>query len=466
MTAPVIWIALPLAVAAIVLFLPRWRWVAWSGSLSSLLFSVLALALPADTALRILGFSIRIDSTLTLFGRQVSLTPADQVVLALAYAIGAFWFFGAQASGNARSVVPSGLAIIALLVASLAVTPFLYAALFIQIALLLAVPMLALPNRPPARGLLRFLIYQTLATPFILLAGFLLSGVDAGPGDLFLLRQASIFLMIGFAFLLSIFPLYTWIPMLAEEASPYALGFVLAVLPTFGLLFGLNFIDRYSWLREAPELASVLRLVGLVMMASSGVFAAFQRHLGRMMSYAAVGETGLALVALSLADQFAGLQAVFYAIVPRALALGVWAVALSILAGQAASLRYVDLKGYLRRFPVVSAAIVLAHLSLTGVPLLAGFPVRQAIWENLASESLASAFWFGVASLGLWIGALRTLAVLSMSPAEAGWQFGESLFQRILLILGLAGLFLIGFFPYWSEPLFANLPGMFEHLGK
>ena len=68
------------------------------------------------------------------------------------------------------------------MVASIAVEPFLFAALFIELAILLAIPMLVNIQQPPARGVIRFLIYQTLAMPFILLSGWLLSGVEASPG--------------------------------------------------------------------------------------------------------------------------------------------------------------------------------------------------------------------------------------------------------------------------------------------
>jgi hypothetical protein len=93
-----------------------------------------------------------------------------------------------------------------LMVASLAVEPFLYAALFIEMAVLLAIPLLTSIYSPPGRGIVRFLIYQTLAMPFILVTGWLLAGVEASPGDLALAAQSTSMLGLGFAFLLAVFP--------------------------------------------------------------------------------------------------------------------------------------------------------------------------------------------------------------------------------------------------------------------
>jgi formate hydrogenlyase subunit 3/multisubunit Na+/H+ antiporter MnhD subunit len=466
MTAPMIWIVLPLALSGLLILLPRERWVAYLGTMVSLSLAALAFWLPPDTAQRLGPISLRIDATLSLFGRQISLTPADQTVLVLIYGIGAFWFFGTLAAGNARRIVPFGLAVIALLVASLAVLPFLYAALIIEIAVLLSIPLLIQPGQRPGRGLIRFLIYQTLAMPFILFAGFLLSGVDVGPGDVGLIAQAAVMLGLGFAFLLAVFPLYTWVPLLAEEAPPYAVGFILTVFPTFSLIFGLNFMDRYSWLRDTAQFADSLRIIGLLMVVTSGVWAAFQNHLGRIFAYAAVAETGVSLLAISLPDKQIGLQIIFYLLVPRAISLGVWAMSISIFKRQVPDLKFDNLRGLVRIFPVATAGLVLANLGLTGVPLMASFPLRQALWERLALFSFPSALWFGIASLGLWIGALRSLAALVAASEDVPWKSQETWDQRVLIGIGVLALFVFGLFPQWTQPLLANLPAMFEHLGK
>ena len=124
-------------------------------------------------------------------------------MLALIYGAAALWFFGAEAARAATRLVPMGFMIIALMVAAIAVQPFLYAALFIEMAILIAIPMLTTIYAPPGKGVLRFLIYQTLAMPFILVAGWLLAGVEASPGDLALTAQSAAMLGMGFAFLLA-----------------------------------------------------------------------------------------------------------------------------------------------------------------------------------------------------------------------------------------------------------------------
>lgn len=466
MSAPLIWIAIPLLVGFLLLLISNERLVAYLGAGLALALAVLAFWLPPDTIRQIGPLTLRIESTLELAGRQISLPATQQIVLVLVYGIGAFWFFGTLAAEHARRIVPFGMVVTALLVASLAVRPFLYAALLIELAVMLSIPLLIQAGQPAGRGLIRFLIYQTLAMPFILFAGFLLSGVDVGPSDIRLIIQAAVLLGLGFAFLLAVFPLYTWIPLLVEEAPPYAVGFILIVFPTFSLIFGLNFVDNYSWLRDLPQFSEMLQVVGLLMMVTSGIWAAFQRNLGRIMAYSIIAETGVSLLAISLPDRALGLQVFFYLLVPRALALGTWAIALTIFKQQVPDLALANLKGLVRTFPVATAGLLFANMALIGLPLMASFPIRQVLWEKLAEISLLAALWFGVATAGLWLGALRTLLTLVQSTEATPWRVSETWDQRVLIVLGLLGLFVLGLVPQWAQPFLTNLPAMFEHLGR
>ena len=153
--------------------------------------------------------------------------------------------------------------------------------------------------------------------PFILLAGWLLAGVEASPGDLALAAQSAAMLGMGFAFLLAIFPLYNWVPLLMEETSPYIVGFLLWILPTITIIFGAGFLDRYSWLRSSPQLIIALRSAGLLMVVTGGLWAAFQHHLGRIMAYGSIAETGFSLLALSLDFKTGNTHLVFTNTRPR-----------------------------------------------------------------------------------------------------------------------------------------------------
>ena len=364
----------------------------------------------------------------------------------------------------ARRLVPNGLVITGLLVASLAVEPFLYAALLIEAAVLISIPILSPLGKKPGKGVLRFLIYQTLALPFILLAGWLLTGLDANPGNLDLVIISVVILGLGFALLLAVFPFYTWIPLLAEEAHPYIAGFILWSFPTVGMFFGVSFLDRYAWLRETAELPSILVIVGILMVAAGGIFALFQRQLGRMMGYAIMLENGFSLLCLGLGG--ASMDAFTLLLVPRLVGLALWALTLTNLQKFNPTLSIGNLDGYGKAWSYSSLGLVLAGFSLAGMPLLASFPLHQAIWVALAQQSMWSVIWLFIGCGGLMIASFRVLTALVSGSAGKPWGSSETLLQRLFIVSAVIFLLVMGVFPSGLAAVWQSLPVLFEHFGK
>lgn len=252
--------------------------------------------------------------------------------------------------------------------------------------------------------------------------------------------------------------------MLMEEAPPFLVGFLLWILPTITIIFGAGFLDRYSWLRSSPQTVLALQFAGLLMIVTGGIWAATQRHLGRIMAYGSIAETGFAILALSL-DSKIGIPILFLLLPARALSLAVWSLALTIFSDNAESMRFHSVRGMLRSYPVTSIALVLASLSTSAFPLLAGFPARLALWENLARVSISGAFWMGIGIVGLLTSCFRSLAVLGMADEYTGWEFHEDWLQGIMLGLGVIALLILGLFPQAIQYFLAGLPAMFERLG-
>jgi len=465
MSAPILWVFLPLLLA-VLLFVPHnQKIVVLVASISAFLLTLAAWLIPIDTVLTFANWSFKLTPSFDFLGRRLILTSADRSLLGLIYGSSLFWFVSSLATKASRRFIPLGLVITALLVAALAVEPFLYAALLIEMAVLISIPLLSTPGRRPGRGVIRFLIFQTLAMPFILFSGWLLAGLDANPGDLGLVQQAAVLIALGFSFLLAVFPFYSWIPMLADEASPFTVSFILWMFSTVTIFFGLGFLDRYTWLRDAPSLGIILTSAGILMIVTGGVLAAFQRHIGRILGYAIIMENGFSLLAISL-GLGSGLSIFYMLFIPRVLSLLLWAVALTILKDNYSTLNLDELKGLARTWPFATSGLVLANLALAGMPLLAGFPSHLAIWTGMAARSLPAVIWVLIGCLGLFISVLRTVLVFITVPGGTAWGSHETILQRILIIFGVVTLLFLGVFPHWTLFLWTRLPAIFTHLAQ
>lgn len=477
MSAPLVWILIPGLLGIFLLFLRNQRRViVLLGVGIALLLSGFAWINPIGETLSIGPFSIEITDTLAFLGRSFVLETADAPALVMIYLSVAFWFGGAYFARTSNLFIPGGLAIAALLTAVLAVTPLLYAAILIEMVALVCTPLLFRPMGS-RRGVLRFLSFQSLGMPFILFTGWILAGADFGPLDEVQIVHAGLLLALGFAFLLGIFPLHTWITMLSEEVNPYITAFVFFVLSLVLSLFGLGILNRFSSLTAYSGLFTILNLAGAMMAVVGGIGAAFQRHVGRMMGYALMIETGLSLLVLGTAlnsPENQSLLGLLVALVlPRGLGLGVLALALVTVSGEALEapdyemvLRFRNIQGKGRTMPIAAGIIVLSLFSLAGFPMSAGFPVRLVIWEALATSSLISAMASFLGSLGLFVGALRVLTVLVMGPQEESWQINEPWGNIVLLVIGGLSLIVIGLFPQWFLPGFVKITNLMASLVK
>jgi len=451
MTAPFIWIVIPGLAGLLLQFFNRWARIGmYLGAALAAMLAVSAWLLPFGQELTLGPLVFELSPTWVVFGRQFVLQNVDRTLLTAVYGLAAFWFFGAYPARVGRRFVPLGLMLTAVLVASLAVRPFLFAGLLFALAALICVPLLAIPGRPVGRGLLRFLTFILLSTPIIMFSGWLLAGFETLPADSTEAARVVAFLGLGLALLMGIFPFHSWILVLMEEVHPYAATFIFVLLPWMVSFFGLEFLDRYIWLNTSANLVVVLRLIGLVMVFVSGLWIAFERHLGRQLGFAVMFETGQFLLALSLPQgQLLHIQMIF----PRVVSLGVWSLALSRLSRDAPGLRFKEIYGFGRSLPIATLALVLAQLSVAGLPLLAGFPLRLVILDGLAKETLGIAVFVMIGIAGVITAALRTLTVLVTGPQESSWEIKESPAMLALLLLAVISLFVVGLFPQWFLPL-------------
>ncbi|HQV94695.1 MAG TPA: hypothetical protein PLF41_09535, partial [Anaerolineales bacterium] len=125
--APTLWILVPFGLGILLLFIRNARTVSALGGALAVLLALAAQFIPIETALRFGELSIKIDSSISVLGRILLISPAEGSLLALIYAGSSLWFFGSLAAERSARVVPVGLMITALMVAALAVQPFLYA---------------------------------------------------------------------------------------------------------------------------------------------------------------------------------------------------------------------------------------------------------------------------------------------------------------------------------------------------
>jgi NADH-quinone oxidoreductase subunit N len=197
----------------------------------SVLIAIFILYIPLDEALSVFGFSIRFDGRWQLLGRSFLLDQNNRAAISYIFIAGGFLITGAWIARPVRMYYSLAMGILGLIAASLLIDPFLFAAIFIELAVIGSA--LILSSRKPgrSRGGLRLLSLYTLAMLAILLVGWMVELTDSGVNLRDLNRGLQLLLGFGFAILISIPPFHAWIPIAAEENHPFtwtviAVGFI------------------------------------------------------------------------------------------------------------------------------------------------------------------------------------------------------------------------------------------------
>ncbi|MCX7683291.1 MAG: proton-conducting transporter membrane subunit [Anaerolineae bacterium] len=415
---PIALLLLPLLVAGVVLLLSRWRTpTAVLSTATALALGVAALALPVDRPVKVWGgLQIVLGAPVSFLGRELVLEETDRLACAALFFTSAIIFFLAWRSYSRSLLFPVGWGLLSLSVGVLLVKPFVYAALFIEIAVALSVFALQSEEGPVTRGGMRYLTFSTMALPGILVTHWLLERYEATPDETWLLSTSAVLLAISFALLLGVFPFHSWIPALFGDSSPVAGAFVLTVFGNVIWFALLEFLEAYSWLSAHPSLSSLTLNAGLVLVLLGGTLAPAQRRLSPLVGYGTLVENGAMLIALGLRSEV-GMVSLLLAMLTRPLGLGLMALGLDgIRAHSGGKDDGEGLRGVGWRAPWSTTAFVLGGLSVAGLPLGAGFAWRWSLYRALADTDPGTMVLLLLAAAGVMGGLWRGMASLLERP--------------------------------------------------
>jgi NADH-quinone oxidoreductase subunit N len=198
---------------------------------------------------------------------------------------------------------------------------------------------------------------------------------------------AILLILAGIAFKLSFVPLHFWVPDVYQGASTPVTAY-LSTLPKiagFGLLvtFLTPFIANPLW-HNRVDFGLVLSIAGVITMIAGNFAAVWQQNIKRMMAYSSIGHTGFALMAVVTFNE-QGINALsFYLMVYAIANIGVLAlVSYFANAQQAHTLN--DYRGLGAKYPIASVCFVVLLISLTGIPVSAGFNAKVLVFSSVYS---------------------------------------------------------------------------------
>ncbi|MEL6428488.1 MAG: monovalent cation/H+ antiporter subunit D family protein [Planctomycetota bacterium] len=215
-----------------------------------------------------------------------------------------------------------------------------------------------------------------------------LPGTDRPVHDTTTVRAALAFLSVGLCLKIALFPLHLWLPNVYAYAPSAVSAFLSATATKVAILALLRVfytVDGRATPFEALPLAETLVPLAVAGAVVASLVAIYQRDVKRLLAYSSVAQVGYMIVGVGLATQ-AGLAAGLLHMFNHALMKGALFCAIGCVVYRVGSSRLELLRGVGREMPLTAVALVVAGLSLIGVPLTSGFWSKWALLSAVMEE--------------------------------------------------------------------------------
>jgi len=176
-------------------------------------------------------------------------------------------------------------------------------------------------------------------------------------------------IMVAIAAKCGLLPLFTFLPKV--HSVPQAPASVAAILSGLQVKSGLYLFLRFRDMFHMIDVGALFLVISAVTAVFGAVLALTQTDIKRMLAYSTISQVGLILFGLNLNQPYAYIGSVYH-IVVHTIAKVTLFLSTGIVVRRYKIRDVTKIRGVLYKMPLVSVALILAILSITGAPLFSG----------------------------------------------------------------------------------------------
>jgi proton-translocating NADH-quinone oxidoreductase chain N len=311
---------------------------------------------------------------------------------------------------------------------------------------------------------MKYLIMVIIASAFVLFGLSLVFGITGSlnyiavsnaistvsSNNMSMLIVAFVFIAAGYAIEAAIVPFHFWLPD-AYTAAPAPSAAFLSALVDQGSYYILIRILLYIILPPGHgpiDWTIMLSIMAALTMILGNIFALVQSDLKRLIAYICVADVGYNLIAITCVTAL-GLTANLYFFLIGGLTTSLAFMAVGILNSHGFK-TLTDVVGIGKKTPLVCIALIVAGLSLAGVPPFGGFMAKYLVFTAAIEANYT---WLAV--IGVLTSILQTAYIFRLVNTMFGKQaknnkpitfnMNKKIFIPILIMV--AAIFILGLFP-------------------
>ena len=271
------------------------------------------------------------------------------------------------------------------------------------------------------------------------------------------------FMILGFAFKVSIVPFHAWTPDVYQGAPTPITAYMATAIKAVSFAAFLRLIAT-KVLVGNENLLDMLQWLAVITMTVGNVAAIIQNNFKRMLAYSSVAHSGYILVGvittgISGNAVFGASSVTFYILAYSLMTLGSFAIVSMMEKTENTSLSIDEMAGFAKKNPMMALCLSIFLLSLAGVPPLIGFWGKFYLFNAAIGEGLIwLAVWGVLNSVISVYYYLRPIVVMYMKEGDV--EVPHPVFSTRLLIGFIAilvvvlGLISGGIFSAFEKSIF------------
>jgi len=219
------------------------------------------------------------------------------------------------------------------------------------------------------------------------------------------------FVIVGIAFKLGAVPFHMWVPDVYDGA-PTSVALFIGTAPKIAafamiirlLVDGMETLS-VDWQRMLAILAALSMIVG-------NLLAIAQTNIKRMLAYSTISHVGFLLLGIIAANPAGYSASMFYAITYAFTTLAAFGVLLALSRGGYEAVNLNDLSGLAKRNVLLALVMMIAMISLAGVPPMVGFYAKLVVLKAAVG---ADFLWLAVVGVAMSVvGAFYYLRIIKL----------------------------------------------------
>lgn len=277
-------------------------------------------------------------------------------------------------------------------------------------------------------------------------ASFFINNILLGTGQLpVMMAVGLVFILIALSFKVSAAPFHFWTPDVYDGAPTVFTSFMATIVKVAGFFAFVKLFEN-AFGRVHAQWQTLIVVLTVATLLIGNITAVFQQSVKRMLAYSSIAQAGFMLLALFALNDKAKEGLVLYAAAYSVASIGLFAILIRM-----SDYTIEGFNGLGKSQPVLGVTATIFLLSLTGIPLTAGF--QSKFYMLLAAVQNGNHFWLViVAVLSAAISAYYYFRILQAIWFKDGYTevipaADVNTSFKILLVIAAALIIALGVYP-------------------